>query len=119
MTTTASNPPTLRRHAYKVVLIDNHPLTDFDYGPFKGRVDRIEAKPERWHSTRNERVPASAAHWEVNITGADGSAWCSILLPLKRGRNQKSAIMDACEMFASPDDIQTRNSIFGSTIDVR
>lgn len=99
----------------EVVFVEGSNIGEFDYGVFKGWANRREPREAKWSAANQTMTPAQPACWVVNVTGVD-RAWREIRLPLKRGRTLKSAIVDACNLFKSPDDIKPVNGQFGEVI---
>lgn len=104
--------------AASVVFVEGSNIGEFDYGPFNGHACRRPAKKSTWSAANQTMTPAQPACWSVTVTGVD-KAWREVRLPLKRGRTLKTAIVEACNMFKSPDDIKPKNGWFGDVIDYK
>lgn len=77
----------------------------FTYGQFSGWVEREEARKDRWIG--NELREARPEHWRVHLSNHDENAWRDILLPLKKGRTKKTAVVDACKHIGDPSKVCT------------
>lgn len=99
---------------------DHGGINYFTYGQFSGWVDREPASKERWSG--DERIAPKPEHWRVHLSSHSDNAWRDILLPLKRGRTKKTAVIDACNYIGDPTKVctYTINSqlYFGDTINL-